>query len=116
MGAGRSTATIHQVRRGRRHFKEGSGGKKDQANGVMWHWKYGNNYYVARAHALEHNAFPYYAANGRRNTIKYVKSPVPQDTWHTLRVEFTPSEGFAKWQGASGRRTTTQRAAVAAGR
>src|SRR5437899_1415581 len=28
-------------------------GKEDQAGGVVWRWKDGNNYYVARANALE---------------------------------------------------------------
>jgi hypothetical protein len=64
-------------------------GKEDQAGGVMWRWKDGNNYYVARGNALENNVSLYYTANGRRNTIKYVKAPVPLNTWHVLRVDFT---------------------------
>jgi hypothetical protein len=64
-------------------------GKEDQAGGVMWRWKNGDTYYVARANALENNVSLYYTTNGRRNTIKYVKAPVPRDAWHTLRVEFT---------------------------
>jgi len=63
-------------------------GKEDQAGGVVWRWKDGDNYYVARANALENNVSLYYTANGRRNTIKYVDAPVPGSTWHTLRVEF----------------------------
>ena len=63
-------------------------GWRDQAGGVMWRWKDGNNYYVARANALENNVSVYYTTNGRRNTIKYVDAPVPKDVWHTLRVEF----------------------------
>ena len=63
-------------------------GKEDQAGGVVWRWKDGNNYYVARANALENNVSLYFTANGRRNTIKYVNAPVPLNTWHTLRVEF----------------------------
>jgi hypothetical protein len=63
-------------------------GKEDQAGGLMWRWRDGNNYYVARANALENNVSLYYTANGRRNTIKYVKAPVPLNTWHTLRVDF----------------------------
>jgi len=66
-------------------------GKEDQAGGVMWRWKNGDTYYVARANALENNVSLYYTANGRRNTIKYVKVPVPRDAWHTLRVEFNGS-------------------------
>jgi hypothetical protein len=63
-------------------------GKEDQAGGVVWRWKDGNNYYVARANALENNVSLYYTANGRRNTLKYVDAPVPRSVWHTLRVEF----------------------------
>jgi hypothetical protein len=64
-------------------------GRHDQAGGVMWRWKDGNIYYVARANALENNVSLYYTANGRRNTIKYVDAPVPTNKWHTLRVEFS---------------------------
>jgi hypothetical protein len=64
-------------------------GRSDQAGGVMWRWKDGNNYYIARANALENNVSLYYTTNGRRNTIKYVDAPVARNTWHTLRVEFS---------------------------
>ena len=63
-------------------------GREDQAGGVVWRWKDGDNYYVARANALEDNVSLYYTANGRRNTIKYIDAPVPPNVWHTLRVEF----------------------------
>jgi hypothetical protein len=63
-------------------------GRQDQAGGVVWRWKDGDNYYVARANALENNVSLYYTESGRRKTIKYVDAPVPRNTWHTLRVEF----------------------------
>lgn len=63
-------------------------GREDQAGGVVWRWKDGNNYYVARANALEDNVSLYYTENGRRITLKYVDAPVAKNTWHTLRVEF----------------------------
>ena len=63
-------------------------GKQDQAGGVMWRWKDGDNYYVARANALEDNVSLYYTENGRRITLKYVDAPVPSNVWHTLRVDF----------------------------
>jgi hypothetical protein len=63
-------------------------GREDQAGGVVWRWKDGDNYYVARANALENNVSLYYTQNGRRITLKYVDAPVPPKTWHTLRVEF----------------------------
>jgi len=63
-------------------------GKEDQAGGVVWRWKDGDNYYVARANALENNVSLYYTQNGRRNTIRYVDAPVAKGQWHVLRVEF----------------------------
>ena len=63
-------------------------GREDQAGGLIWRGKDGDNYYVARANALEDNVSLYYTTNGKRNTIKYVNAPVPRNVWHTLRVEF----------------------------
>ena len=63
-------------------------GRDDQAGGVVWRWKNGDNYYVARANALENNVSLYYTENGRRKTIRYVDAPVARDIWHTLRAEF----------------------------
>jgi hypothetical protein len=63
-------------------------GREDQAGGVVWRWKDGDNYYVARANALENNVSLYYTEAGRRQTIKYVDAPVAANSWHTLRVEF----------------------------
>ena len=64
-------------------------GRQDQAGGVVWRWKDGDNYYVARANALENNISLYYTEKGRRITIQYVDAPVAKNTWHTLRVEFS---------------------------
>ncbi len=63
-------------------------GREDQAGGVMWRWKDGDNYYIARANALENNVSLYYTEGGSRKTIKYVDAPVPGNVWHTLRVNF----------------------------
>jgi len=63
-------------------------GREDQAGGVVWRWKDGDHYYVARANALENNVSLYYTEAGRRKTLKYVDAPVPPKVWHTLRVEF----------------------------
>src|SRR5512144_1235724 len=64
-------------------------GREDAAGGVVWRWKNGDTYYVARANALENNVSLYYTANGRRNTIKYVDAPVAKNQWHTLEIEFS---------------------------
>jgi hypothetical protein len=64
-------------------------GREDQAGGVIWRFKDGDNYYVARANALENNVSLYNTTRGSRHTIKYVDAPVAANQWHTLRVEFT---------------------------
>ena len=63
-------------------------GSEDEAGGLVWRWKDGDNYYVARANALENNVSLYHTTRGSRHTIKYVDGPVPANQWHTLRVEF----------------------------
>lgn len=63
-------------------------GRTDQAAGVVWRWKDGDNYYVARANALENNVSLYYTERGSRRTIRYVDAPVSRNAWHALRAEF----------------------------
>ena len=63
-------------------------GREDQAGGIVWRWKDGDNYYVARANALENNVSLYYTEAGRRKTIRYVDAPVAGNAWHVLRAEF----------------------------
>jgi hypothetical protein len=63
-------------------------GREDQAGGVVWRWKDGDNYYVARANALENNVSLYYTERGSRRTLKYVDAPVARNAWHALRVDF----------------------------
>jgi len=63
-------------------------GRDDRAGGLVWRFKDGDNYYVARASALETNVSLYHTTRGNRHTIKYVNAPVAANQWHTLRVEF----------------------------
>jgi hypothetical protein len=63
-------------------------GSEDRAGGLMWRWKDGDNYYIARANALENNVSLYHTTQGNRRTIKYVDAAVAANQWHTLRVEF----------------------------
>jgi hypothetical protein len=63
-------------------------GKQDQAGGLVWRWKDGDNYYVARANALENNVSLYYTEKGIRKTVTYVDAPVAGNAWHRLRVDF----------------------------
>lgn len=64
-------------------------GNEDRAGGVVWRWQDGDNYYVARANALENNVALYYTANGNRHTLRSVDVLVGSNTWHRLRVEFS---------------------------
>ncbi len=63
-------------------------GKEDQAGGVVWRLKDANNYYIARANALEDNVTIYHTINGRRTEKKRANMKVASNTWHTLRVDF----------------------------
>jgi hypothetical protein len=63
-------------------------GKEDQAGGVVWRLKDANNYYIARANALEDNVTIYHTINGRRTEKKRTKMKVAPHVWHTLRVDF----------------------------
>lgn len=67
-------------------------GREDQAGGVVWRWKDGDNYYVARANALENNVSLYYTERGRRQAITYADAPVAPGAWHTLRAEFAGTQ------------------------
>jgi hypothetical protein len=63
-------------------------GEKDQAGGLIWRAKDPNNYYVARANALENNITIYDTVNGRRTERKRTNLKVTVNEWHTLRVDF----------------------------
>ncbi len=63
-------------------------GKEDQAGGVIWRCKDADNYYIARANALEDNVTIYHTIKGKRVSFKNVDTKVAPNTWHTLRVDF----------------------------
>lgn len=61
--------------------------KDDQAGGVIWRFKSGDEYYIARANALEGNVSLYFLRNGHRNTFLYVDAAdfggnVKANQWH----------------------------------
>src|SRR5512132_933649 len=45
-------------------------GKEDQAGGVIWRLQDANNYYIARANALENNVTVYHTIKGKRTEKK----------------------------------------------
>jgi len=74
-------------------------GREDQAGGVVWRAKDANNYYVARANALENNVTIYHTINGRRTEKKRVNTKVPSNQWHTLRVDFQNNQFTVTFNG-----------------
>lgn len=74
-------------------------GKEDQAGGLVWRAKDPNNYYVARANALENNVTIYHTINGRRTEAKRTRMTVATNQWHTLRVEFVANHFVVQLNG-----------------
>lgn len=64
-------------------------GQEDQAGGVIWRCKDPDNYYIARANALENNVRIYHFIKGKRTQFKGANLPVAANQWHTLRVNFS---------------------------
>lgn len=62
-------------------------GKVDRACGIVWRYRDENNYYLARANALEDNVRFYYVENGRRREVKGWNGKVSAGVWHELRAE-----------------------------
>ena len=72
-------------------------GEVDRAAGIVWRYRDPNNYYIARANALENNVVLYKVEGGVRLSIAPkglpsraygVKHDIPSATWQTLRVVF----------------------------
>jgi len=61
-------------------------GKVDQAGGIVLRYR-PENYYIARANALENNVVLFKTVNGKRSTIKEVSTQVTPGEWHVLRFE-----------------------------
>ena len=74
-------------------------GKEDQAGGLVWRAKDSNNYYIARANALEDNVTIYHTVNGRRTEKKRTNMKVASNQWHTLRVDFTVNHFTVSFDG-----------------
>src|SRR6266705_3540436 len=75
-------------------------GREDQAGGLVWRAKDPNNYYVARANALEDNVTIYDTVNGRRTERKRTSMKVASNQWHTLRVNFQGNHFTVTFDGA----------------
>lgn len=62
-------------------------GKVDQACGIVVRLSTPDNYYVARANALEDNVNFYRVVKGRREEIKGADVKVASNQWHTLGLK-----------------------------
>jgi hypothetical protein len=74
-------------------------GKEDQAGGVVWRAKDPDNYYIARANALEDNVTIYHTLKGQRVSFKNVNTKVASGVWHTLRVDFAGNKFSVTFDG-----------------
>lgn len=61
-------------------------GRVDQAAGIIVRVTDANNYYVARANALEDNVRLYHVIRGRRSEFAGADAKVRSGTWQTLRL------------------------------
>jgi len=74
-------------------------GKEDQAGGVVWRAKDSDNYYIARANALEDNVTIYHTIKGNRVSFKNVDTKVAPGVWHILRVDFAGNKFTVTFDG-----------------
>jgi hypothetical protein len=74
-------------------------GKEDQAGGVVWRAKDADNYYIARANALEDNVTIYHMITGKRVSFKSTDTKVAPGVWHTLRVDFSGNKFTVTFDG-----------------
>jgi hypothetical protein len=74
-------------------------GKEDEAGGLVWRCKDADNYYIARANALEDNVTIYHTIKGKRVSFKNIETKVAPAVWHTLRVEFEGNKFAVTFDG-----------------
>jgi hypothetical protein len=75
-------------------------GKVDRAGGLVLRWRDENNYYVARANALENNVRFYKVLNGRRRQLEGRDLEVTAGAWHELAVRAAGSAFEVSFDGA----------------
>ncbi len=71
-------------------------GEVDQAGGVVLRYADANNYYVARANAIEGNCRFYYVKDGERRELGTANVAIAAGQWHTLKLEAKGSR-FTVW-------------------
>jgi hypothetical protein len=74
-------------------------GKVDEACGLVFRFKDPENYFVARANALEDNVNLYRVVKGRRREIKGWRGKVIPNEWHSLAIEARGDHLQVFWEG-----------------
>jgi hypothetical protein len=74
-------------------------GEVDRAGGLVFRLKDANNYYIARANALENNYRLYHVINGNRIQFAGVNFKVTSGEWHELRVECVGNKIICYYDG-----------------
>ena len=74
-------------------------GKTDEACGLVFRYRDPDNYYVARANALEDNVNLYRVTKGQRRQIKGWSGKVTKNAWHALGIEARGDRLQVFWEG-----------------
>lgn len=74
-------------------------GRVDQACGLVVRYRDADNYYVARANALEDNVRLYRVVGGRRQQLASWSGKVASGVWHTLALEANGDRLRVFWEG-----------------
>src|SRR5258707_3191179 len=74
-------------------------GKEDRAGGVIWRCQDADNYYIARANALEDNVCIYHTIKGKRTEKKRTEMKVTSKEWHTLHIDFQGNKFTVTFNG-----------------
>jgi hypothetical protein len=77
------------------------GGKVDRAAGIAVRVENPDNYYVARANALENNVRFYRVVAGNRQQLGTADLPVTSGQWHTLTLDAKDQRFAVSYDGAS---------------
>ncbi len=74
-------------------------GSVDRACGIVFRYRNADNYYVARANALENNIRLYRVVGGRREQIANWDGNVAPGRWHELRGDAIEEHIESFWNG-----------------
>ena len=74
-------------------------GRVDQACGLVVRYRDADNYYIARANALEDNVRLYRVVGGRRQQLASFGGKVASGVWHTLALEARGDKLKVFWEG-----------------